>query len=127
MAIRVVVRKRPISRSELGKNEIEVLEVFPRGKVLVHEPKTKVGYLLLSTVVCGISSVDVFVFFNIFVTYFQVDLTKVVETQEFIFDDAFDSASTNEEIYRRSIRSLVATMFEGGKGSCFAYGQTGAG
>mmetsp|Transcript_18465 Transcript_18465/g.34497 ORF Transcript_18465/g.34497 Transcript_18465/m.34497 type:complete len:1217 (+) Transcript_18465:46-3696(+) len=97
MAIRVVVRKRPISRTEQGKNEIDVLEVFPRGKVLVHEPKTK------------------------------VDLTKFIETQEFIFDDAFDFYSTNEEIYRRVMRSLVATMFEGGKGSCFAYGQTGSG
>jgi hypothetical protein len=97
MAIRVVVRKRPISRSEQGKNEIDVLEVFPRGKVLVHEPKTK------------------------------VDLTKIIETQEFIFDDAFDFYSSNEEIYVTVMRSLVATMFEGGKGSCFAYGQTGSG
>lgn len=56
-----------------------------------------------------------------------MDLTKFIETQEFIFDDAFDFFSTNEEIYSRVIRSLVATMFEGGKGSCFAYGQTGAG
>mgnify|MGYP003387787911 CR=1 FL=1 len=56
-----------------------------------------------------------------------MDLTKIIETQKFLFDDAFDYFSTNEEIYSRVMRSLVATMFEGGKGSCFAYGQTGSG
>ena len=42
MAIRVVVRKRPISRSELKKNDVDILDVSPGGKILVHEPKTKV-------------------------------------------------------------------------------------
>eukprot|EP00602_Paraphysomonas_sp_CaronLab_P000228 CAMPEP_0185030702 /NCGR_PEP_ID=MMETSP1103-20130426/17711_1 /TAXON_ID=36769 /ORGANISM="Paraphysomonas bandaiensis, Strain Caron Lab Isolate" /LENGTH=1021 /DNA_ID=CAMNT_0027565921 /DNA_START=233 /DNA_END=3298 /DNA_ORIENTATION=+ len=97
MAIRVVVRKRPVSRSETGKGDRDVLEIRPGGHVLVHEPKTK------------------------------VDLTKVVETQEFFFDDAFFERDTNELIYARAIRPLVDTAFEGGKASCFAYGQTGSG
>eukprot|EP01032_Pedospumella_encystans_P016102 gene16102-18386_t len=97
MAIRVVVRKRPISKRELGQGDRDVMEVGRRGQVLIHEPKTK------------------------------VDLTKIIETQEFRFDDAFEAHETNEVIYSRTIKHLVSFVFDGGKASCFAYGQTGSG
>ena len=97
MAIRVVVRKRPISRKELANGDRDVMEVQRRGHVQIHEPKTK------------------------------VDLTKIIETQEFRFDDAFEAHETNEVIYGRTIRNLVSFVFDGGKASCFAYGQTGSG
>ena len=42
MAIRVVVRKRPISRSELQRGDYEVLDIEEGGQVFVNEPKTKV-------------------------------------------------------------------------------------
>ena len=54
-----------------------------------------------------------------------MDLTKVVETQSFVFDDAFEAHETNETIYDRTIKQLVNFVFDGGKASCFAYGQTG--
>ena len=57
----------------------------------------------------------------------QVDLTKIIETQSFTFDDAFDCTETNEMMYGRTIAPLVAFLFDGGKASCFAYGQTGSG
>ena len=91
------MRKRPLSRSELARNEKDILEVQPGGAVLVHEPKTK------------------------------VDLTKVTEVQQFRFDDAFDSFEKNIGIYSRTVKPLVSFMFEGGKASFFAYGQTGSG
>lgn len=97
MAIRVVVRKRPISKRELAQGDRDVMEVGRRGQVLIHEPKTK------------------------------VDLTKIIETQEFRFDDAFEAHETNEVIYGRTIKHLVSFVFDGGKASCFAYGQTGSG
>jgi len=97
MLIRVVVRKRPLSKHELSKGEKDVLEVRPNGLLLVHEPKTK------------------------------VDLTKIVETQGFQFDDTFEYQESNEMIYGRIITPLVNFIFEGGKASCFAYGQTGSG
>ena len=97
MAIRVVVRKRPLSGTEMSKGDRDVLEIRSAGQVLVHEPKTK------------------------------VDLTKVVETQEFFFDDAFEETTCNEQIYGRVIWPLVRTAMQGGKASCFAYGQTGSG
>lgn len=97
MPIRVVVRKRPISRTEKSRGDYDVLEIRRAGKVFVHEPKVK------------------------------VDLTKVIETQNFIFDDAFTDLETNENIYARTIKHLVSFVFEGGKASCFAYGQTGSG
>jgi hypothetical protein len=97
MAIRVVVRKRPISKRELANGDRDVMEVRRSGRVLVHEPKTK------------------------------VDLTKIIETQDFRFDDAFEAHETNEVIYGRTIKHLVNFVFDGGKASCFAYGQTGSG
>lgn len=96
MAIRVIVKKRPVNRMD-GKGDKDILEIRDGGHVIVHEPKTK------------------------------VDLTKVVESTEFFFDDAFTELDTNELIYARAIRPLVNTALEGGKGSCFAYGQTGSG
>lgn len=97
MAIRVVVRKRPISRAEISRGDRDVMEIQAGGTVLVHEPKVK------------------------------VDLTKVIETQEFIFDDSFEIDENNEHIYNRTVKHLVSFVFEGGKASCFAYGQTGSG
>lgn len=97
MAIRVVVRKRPISKKELDRGEKDVMDIVRGGHVTIHEPKTK------------------------------VDLTKLIEDQNFVFDDAFQAEETNELIYRRTMKHLVSSLFEGGKASCFAYGQTGSG
>ena len=30
----------------------------------------------------------------------KVDLTKIIDTQSFVFDDSFDAMETNEMIYR---------------------------
>ncbi|RKO89966.1 P-loop containing nucleoside triphosphate hydrolase protein, partial [Blyttiomyces helicus] len=57
----------------------------------------------------------------------KVDLTKYVEQHEFVFDETFDSDSTNDEVYRRTAFPLVEYTFGGGKATCFAYGQTGSG
>ena len=57
MAIRVVVRKRPISRAELQRGDLDVMEMDEAGGVYIHEPKVR------------------------------VDLTKVTETHQFYFDD----------------------------------------
>ena len=59
------------------------IEIQRHGRVYVHEPKTK------------------------------VDLTRIIETQAFVFDDAFDSHETNELIYSRTIKPLVDFVFEG--------------
>lgn len=59
--------------------------------------------------------------------YLQVDLTKIIETHVFQFDDAFGAEVTNEEIYSRTVKHLISILFDMGKASCFAYGQTGSG
>lgn len=97
LAIRVVVRKRPLNKLEVNRGDRDVLEIESNGIVKVHEPKIK------------------------------VDLTKIVETTSFIFDDAFDSSDCNAIIYNRTVRPLVNSIFSGGKATCFAYGQTGSG
>jgi len=56
-----------------------------------------------------------------------VDLTKYTEAHEFIFDETFDATENNLKVYERTAKPLVDFVFNGGKATCFAYGQTGAG
>nr|XP_023654433.1 kinesin-like protein KIF2C isoform X2 [Paramormyrops kingsleyae] len=93
----VCVRKRPLSRQEVARKEIDVVSVPGRGVLLVHEPKQK------------------------------VDLTKYLENQAFRFDYSFDETVTNDVVYRFTAKPLVHTIFEGAMATCFAYGQTGSG
>ncbi|KAI3649841.1 hypothetical protein MP228_005473 [Amoeboaphelidium protococcarum] len=95
--IRVCVRKRPLNRKELARQERDIAEVVSSKTVVVHEPKTK------------------------------VDLTRYIEKHQFIFDEVFDSNCSNEDIYQRTAQPLIETVFNGGKATCFAYGQTGSG
>ena len=93
--IRVCVRKRPLSKKELARKETDVALVNGRRTIHFYEPKVK------------------------------VDLTKYVETHEFVFDEVLDSDATNDDVYSRTAQPLVEYIFSGGKATCFAYGQTG--
>lgn len=96
--IRVVVRKRPLNNKELDLGEMDVIEVdMQDAHLVVHEPKVK------------------------------VDLTKFTELHQFSFDTAMDESVTNDQVYAFTVQPLVATLFRGGKATCFAYGQTGSG
>ena len=98
MRIRVIVRKRPVSKSEAnlsgGIDVIHPLDYGEYGRVLVYQPKTR------------------------------VDLTKEIETIPFSFDNVFDERSTNAQIYERSVRNLIPSFFDGQWATIFAYGQT---
>jgi Kinesin motor domain/SAM domain (Sterile alpha motif) len=101
MRIRVIVRKRPVSKAEAslsgGIDVIHPLDYGDYGKILVYQPKTR------------------------------VDLTKEVETIPFAYDNVYDEQSTNLEIYQRSLRNLIQPFFRGQSSTVFAYGQTGSG
>lgn len=101
MRIRVVVRKRPMSKKEASKkDEVDVihpLRYSSYGRVLVYQPKTR------------------------------VDLTKEIETLPFAFDNVFAENSNNMQIYDETIRPLIPGAFAGRWASVFAYGQTGSG
>jgi kinesin family protein 2/24 len=101
MRIRVVVRKRPMSKEEVtvagDVDVIHPLDYGSFGKILVYHPRTR------------------------------VDLTKEIETVPFAFDHVFDERSSNADIYQRSVRNLIPSLFEGQWASIFAYGQTGSG
>ena len=101
MRIRVVVRKRPMSRSEAAKKDdidvIHPLEYSSYGKIMVYQPKTR------------------------------VDLTKEVESIPFAFDNTFDETANNSEIYERTVSGLIPAVFDGQFCNVFAYGQTGSG
>lgn len=95
--ITVCVRKRPVSRKEVMKKELDVICVPSKDQLIVHEPKSK------------------------------VDLTKFLENHKFRFDYAFNDECSNEIVYKYTAKPLVKTIFDGGMATCFAYGQTGAG
>ncbi|XP_034068537.1 uncharacterized protein LOC117543954 [Gymnodraco acuticeps] len=95
--ISVCVRKRPLTRTECRRGETDVLTTPSEECVIVHESKE------------------------------AVDLTQYILKLRFYFDQVFGEESSNEEVYQRTAYPLVQHMLNGGKATCFAYGQTGAG
>ena len=95
--IRVIIRKRPLSKKEISKNEKDVIDIKEKKKVIVKEQKQK------------------------------VDLTKYIEEHQFIFDLAYNQETTNEQIYLETVRPMIEAAFNKTKVTCFAYGQTGSG
>ncbi|XP_030593526.1 kinesin-like protein KIF24 isoform X2 [Archocentrus centrarchus] len=95
--IKVCVRKRPLTCAESRRGEADVVTT-PGGEcVIVHEGKE------------------------------AVDLSQYILQHKFYFDQVFGEESSNEEVYRKTAYPLVQHMLKGGKVTCFAYGQTGAG
>jgi Kinesin motor domain len=100
MRIKVIVRKRPLSKTERRNGGVDIihpLDCGDYGKILLYQPKTR------------------------------LDLTEEIETVPFAFDDVFDESSTNVQIYERSVRHLIEPFFAGQFVTCFAYGATGSG
>ncbi|KAK9148884.1 hypothetical protein Scep_007641 [Stephania cephalantha] len=96
--IKVVVRKRPLNKKELGRKEEDIVTIEPNSNSLtVHETKQK------------------------------VDLTEYVEKHEFVFDAVLDEEVSNDEVYRETVEPVVPAIFQRTKATCFAYGQTGNG
>uniref|UniRef100_UPI00398F5342 kinesin-like protein KIF24 n=1 Tax=Pristiophorus japonicus TaxID=55135 RepID=UPI00398F5342 len=95
--IYVCVRKRPLGVREVRRGEIDVAKVEERKSVLVHEKKE------------------------------AVDLTQYLQQHVFYFDEVFEETCTNYDVYLKTAYPLIQHVFSGGKATCFAYGQTGAG
>ncbi|KAM7391949.1 hypothetical protein PAMP_022595 [Pampus punctatissimus] len=95
--ISVCVRKRPLTHAESRRGEADVVTTSGGECVIVHESKE------------------------------AVDLTQYILQHKFYFDQVFGEESSNEEVYQRTAYPLVQHMLNGGKATCFAYGQTGAG
>lgn len=96
--IKVVVRKRPLNKKELAKNEEDIITTETHSSCLtVHETKLK------------------------------VDLTEYMEKHEFVFDAVLNEEVSNDEVYRETVEPIVPIIFQRTKATCFAYGQTGSG
>jgi len=98
MRIRVVIRKRPMSKKESNSNEVDVIHPLEcNGRLFVYQPKVR------------------------------VDLTKEIDSLRFAFDNVFEEGTNNANIYEKTVRNLIPGVFQGRWGSVFAYGQTGSG
>ncbi|EFA84546.1 SAM domain-containing protein [Heterostelium album PN500] len=95
--IRVCVRKRPLNKKEIARNEKDILETSGKKELHVHEPKVK------------------------------LDMTKYTDKHKFTFDEVFDENIDNYQVYLHTAYPLVDSIFHKGKATCFAYGQTGSG
>ncbi|XP_067377374.1 kinesin-like protein KIF24 isoform X2 [Channa argus] len=95
--ISVCVRKRPLTHAESRRGQTDVVTALGGECVIVNESKE------------------------------SVDLTQYILQHRFYFDHVFGEESSNEDVYQRTAYPLVQHMLSGGKATCFAYGQTGAG
>ncbi|XP_028269774.1 kinesin-like protein KIN-14L [Parambassis ranga] len=95
--ISVCVRKRPLTCAESRRGEVDAVTTSGGDCVIVHESKE------------------------------AVDLKQYILQHRFYFDQVFGEESSNKEVYQRTAYPLVQHMLNGGKATCFAYGQTGAG
>ncbi|ERE83272.1 kinesin-like protein KIF24 isoform X1 [Cricetulus griseus] len=95
--IRVCVRIRPLGVREVRRGEVNIITVEDKETLLVHEKKE------------------------------AVDLTQYILQHVFYFDEVFDEACTNRDVYLKTAHPLIQHIFNGGNATCFAYGQTGAG
>ncbi len=93
MKINICVRKRPISQKEVKKKDWDSITVV-HPVVVVHKCMLRVD-----------------------------GITKHLENTEFQFDHAFGDDCSNDDIYTSTCQPLVNFMFQGGKATCFAYGQ----
>ncbi|ESL08137.1 MCAK-like kinesin [Trypanosoma rangeli SC58] len=95
----VAIRKRPLNSLELNDGLYDVLATDPDNMhvIALLEPKQK------------------------------VDLTKYIEKHRFTYDLVLDDRQSNRDVYEKTCRSLIETVFDGGCATCFAYGQTGSG
>ncbi|CUG91341.1 MCAK-like kinesin, putative [Bodo saltans] len=95
--ITVAIRKRPLNSREHEESCQDVISTDNASALILAEPKQK------------------------------VDLTRYISNHRFHFDEVFGEESTNQEVYLRTARPLIDTVFDGGLATCFAYGQTGSG
>nr|XP_046243488.1 uncharacterized protein LOC124058362 isoform X2 [Scatophagus argus] len=95
--ISVCVRKRPLTHTECRRGEADVVTTPSTECVIVRESKE------------------------------AVDLTQYILQHRFYFDQVFGEETSNKEVYQKTAYPLVQHMLNGGKATCFAYGQTGAG
>lgn len=95
--VSVCVRKRPLSGKEQGKGDKDIIRAEGDKRLTLYELKEK------------------------------VDMTKYLETHDFNFDSVFAEDADNEDVYQGTAQPLVEALFTGGRSTCFAYGQTGAG
>ncbi|PNF19922.1 Kinesin-like protein Klp10A [Cryptotermes secundus] len=92
--IKVCIRKRPLNKEEVSRNEVDVISVPSKDEIVVHVPRA------------------------------TVDLRNALDNKHFRFDYVFDESCCNDLVYKHTAKPLVQTIFEGWTATSFAYQQT---
>ena len=95
LKICICVRKRPINEKERKRKDYDAVTCF-NPVVMVHDCRLRVD-----------------------------GITKYLDNTDFAFDHTFDEEETTEALYHYTAAPLVPFMFQQGRATCFAYGQTG--
>jgi hypothetical protein len=92
--MRVVLRKRPLLKTEYQRGERDCLDVQGTTHVRVVEHRR------------------------------TVDLSEATEFHAFQFDKVYAHGESTGTIYEDNVRPLLRSALEGNRSTCFAYGQT---
>ncbi|CAE7694626.1 DSK1, partial [Symbiodinium pilosum] len=96
--VQVFVRIRPIFKSDLEKDDFDVVSIPGRGQVMLHS------------------------------CLFEADLkSPFIMHHTFHFDQVFGQAVTNQTVYRDAAAEIIQSSCSGGVGLLFMFGQTGSG
>ena len=91
------IRKRPLTKKEKNKKQIDIIDIKSATSLVLKEEKQK------------------------------VDLTQYTEEHTFHFDGCYDQDVHNTDLYSDLVQPLVASAFSKARITVFAYGQTGSG
>jgi len=96
--IKVIIRKRPLNQKEISGSEFDIISIQNNSRVIVRGQKMEFNF------------------------------SKYIDRNEFIFDNAYDELSNNEEIYMKNIRPMIYNAFYYKSNiTCLAFGQSGSG
>ncbi|NWX39723.1 KIF19 protein, partial [Steatornis caripensis] len=96
----VALRVRPMSAAELAEGARPIAHRVDEQVVVLRDPMADPGDVLRA---------------------------RRSREKSYVFDAVFDSAATQETVYRATTRGLVAGVISGGNATVFAYGPTGCG
>ncbi|CAB4494452.1 unnamed protein product [Rhizophagus irregularis] len=95
--IRVCVRKRPLNDNEILINERDIADIRNNYTLKIDKPRTR------------------------------ANTRNCIERHSFTFNEVFDEDDNGNEVFIKTALPLIKFIFNGGKATCFVYGQSGSG
>ncbi|KAL4704896.1 hypothetical protein ACJJTC_018513, partial [Scirpophaga incertulas] len=108
--IKVVVRVRPMNKTELENNSCIIVDVVD-DKMLVFDPKEEIRPFFYH----GVQQPN------------KAFLKRANKDMKFVFDNVCGQKASNKDVFETTTKDMLAALMEGYNCSVFVYGATGAG